>query len=100
MFNPDIKNIINDYLIGDNNSWKNKFNHSLDVINRMQKLKEIDEHPLVPSDIDFRYVELNKIRMERMALKDGTPEKKHLCHISKDLKHLVTNFNSLIDNLD
>ena len=63
-FNPDIKNIINDYLIGDNNSWKNKFKNSLDVINRMQKLKEIDEHPLVPSDIDFRCVELNKILMK------------------------------------
>ena len=99
-FNPDIKNIINAYVIGDNTSFKNKFKQSLEVFNRMPKSKGIEEHPLVPSDKDFRYVELNKILMERMVLKDGTPEKKHLCHISKDLKHLVTNFNSLIDNLE
>ena len=87
LFNPDMKNIINDYLLGDNN-LKNKFKQSLEVINRMPKLKEIEEHPLVPADIDFRYLELNKLRMERMDLKDGTPEKKHLCHISKDLNKI------------
>ena len=100
LFNPDIKNIINDYLIGDNNSFKNKFNHSLYVINAMQNLKEKGTSIRDFFKCGLDRVEVIKATEKSGKYKRGTRKEKYWSDVADDLMKLSTNFTNLIDNLE